>query len=457
MLRPFALIHRLRERIENRLFELGTRRNGFEVALHVLGYPYAVLRDLAGGQLTLRATGLVYATLLAMIPALAFTFALLKAFGIHRDLAPLIHEFFRPLGSSANEITDRVLDFADSVRTGLVGTVGLVLLLWTLIGTVKRVEDSFNYVWRVQVARSLARRIPEFAALLIATPLLIASVVGFTSVAVDSVSRHTPGDLPLNAVLVGAAPYVIVTILFTALYIAIPNTRVRLVPALIGAASAGALWAGVGHAFTLLVIYTSRLTLVYAGFALVVALLLWTYFGWLILLAGAQLSFYVQNPNYLKLGLAPVHLSNREKERLAFDIMVSLARAQAKGAEPLTLSSLARSLGLPELAMASVMESLEDARLLLCGRRQRVRLGRDAAAIPLVDILSAARERRRGHRLLRLSSLPAVMELHQRLEQELKAGLGGLTLADLVEADLTTQLPAIVMPSTSTDPVRIAP
>src|SRR4051812_20831387 len=115
----FALLQRLREGVENRLFALGTRRNGFGLVLPVLAYPYAVLPDLAGGQLTLPATGLVYATLLALIPALALTFALLKAFGIHRDLAPLIHEFFRPLGASSLEITARVLTFADNVRGGL--------------------------------------------------------------------------------------------------------------------------------------------------------------------------------------------------------------------------------------------------------------------------------------------------------------------------------------------------
>src|SRR5688572_28652685 len=111
---PFLILRGLRENLENRLFALGASRNGFELALRVLAYPYAVLRDLAGGQLTLRATGLVYATLLALIPALALSFALLKAFGIHRDLAPLINEFFRPLGASSLEITARVLDFADS-------------------------------------------------------------------------------------------------------------------------------------------------------------------------------------------------------------------------------------------------------------------------------------------------------------------------------------------------------
>jgi len=442
MMRVFAWLHRLREGIENRLFEIGTRPNGFQLALRVLAYPYAVLRDLAGGQLTLRATGLVYSTLLAMIPALALSFVLLKAFGIHRNLAPLIFEFFRPLGDEAAALTARLLAFADNVRGGIVGTVGFVALLWTLIGTVKRVEDSFNYVWRVQVARSLPRRIAEYAALLLSAPLLVASVIGFTGLAVDSVSRYTPEDLPLavrfTGFLVLAAPYAIVTVLFTALYIVIPNTRVRLVPALIGAVCAGAAWAFVGRLFTQFVIYSSRLTLVYAGFAVIVGVLLWTYFGWLILLAGAQLSFYLQNPSYLSLGLAPISLSNRERERLGLNLMVLVAQRQMNDSPPLTVARLAEAAGLPPLAMAAVFDALESAQFVSLGRHEEVRLTRPPADICLKDILVAVRSRRRGHRLLRVKTLPEVAAIEKRIEAAALEALGNHTLDQLA----TGRMPA---------------
>ena len=92
------------------------------VALRALRYPYAIVRDLLRGQINLYAMGLVYATLLSLVPLLAFAFAILKAFGAHRDLHPVIEEFFRPVGESAAELTRRVMEFADSVSTGIVGS-----------------------------------------------------------------------------------------------------------------------------------------------------------------------------------------------------------------------------------------------------------------------------------------------------------------------------------------------
>ncbi len=131
--------------------------------LRVLRYPYAVVRDLARGEINLRAMGLVYTTLLSLIPLLAFSFAILKIFGGHRDLEPIVYEFFRPVGgAAATELTARVVQFANRVSSGVVGSVGLALLAWTLLGTIKKVEDSFNFLWHVEQPRSFARRLAEY-------------------------------------------------------------------------------------------------------------------------------------------------------------------------------------------------------------------------------------------------------------------------------------------------------
>src|SRR6201982_2990506 len=117
-----------------------TRYGTLGTTLRLLRYPYAVVRDLARGEINLRAMGLVYTTLLSLIPLLAFSFAILKVFGGHRDFQPIVYEFFRPVGgAAATELTDHVMQFANRVSSGVVGSVGLALLAWTLIGTIKKV------------------------------------------------------------------------------------------------------------------------------------------------------------------------------------------------------------------------------------------------------------------------------------------------------------------------------
>jgi len=174
------------------------RPGALGATLRVLRYPYAVVRDLSRGEINLRAMGLVYTTLLSLIPLLAFSFAILKVFGGHRDLQPIVYEFFRPVGNAAAaELTSHVMQFANRVSSGVVGSVGLALLAWTLIGTIKKVEDSFNFVWHVDHPRSFARRLAEYTSLLIAGPVLLVGFLGLTHAALSSAPVQEMVRLPL--------------------------------------------------------------------------------------------------------------------------------------------------------------------------------------------------------------------------------------------------------------------
>jgi membrane protein len=407
--------------------------------LRVLRYPYAIIRDLIGGELTLRATGLVYATLLALIPLIALSFAVLKAFDAHRELEPLLLEFFRPVGDAGPQITQRLMQLAENVSGGLVGVIGLALLLWTLVGTVKKIEDSMNFVWRVQRARSIPRRVMEFVALVTLGPLVIAAVIAFSKLAFDSVAGHAPQQFTLGAqfarTAIRLAPYAIVTGLFTAMYVLMPNTRVRWWPALTGALTAGFFWAAIGKAFTAMVLYTSRLTLVYAGFAVVVAVFVWTYLGWLILLAGAQLAFYLQNPNYLRLGHATLRLSGKEQERLALDVMARVAQGHRCGEPPWTVDRLGRDLALPGIAVADVTEHLEGAGLLAQAEDGRLFPAREITSITLTEIIDCARAHSAGHEPHPRLSAPGVQRLQETMETAWRAACGQRTLADLIAHD----------------------
>lgn len=409
------------------------------VLLRVLRYPYAVLRDLSRGQVNLRAMGLVYTTLLSLIPLLAFSFAILKVFGAHRDLEPIVYEFFRPVGRSATELTAKVMEFADNVSSGIVGSVGLALLLWTLLGTIQKIEDSFNFLWRVEQPRSFGRRIAEYLSLLILGPLLLVVFLGLAHSAIQSAAMQTLAALPLMdrlmALGLALAPYAMVTTIFTGLYMFVPNTSVRIGPALVGGLAAGVLWAATGKLFTELVVYTTRLTVVYAGFAIIVAALLWTYLGWLILLVGVQLSFYVQNPAYLRLGLVELRLSSVELEELTLKVMYLIGAAHTRGDVRWRVNTLARELGLPGIAISQVVAALERAGMLTANDKEQLVPARDIGHIRLRDILDVARNQRSGHATPRDAvPVPTVDALRASLEHAWRERCGERTLRDLVES-----------------------
>src|SRR6185437_12738412 len=355
------------------------RAGGLGTFLRLVRYPYAVVRDLSRGEINLRAMGLVYTTLLSLIPLLAFSFAILKVFGGHRDLQPIIYEFFRPVGdTAAAELTARVMQFASRVSSGVVGS----------------------------------RRLAEYTTLLIAGPVLVVGFLGLSHAALSSAPVQEMVRLPLLQRLRGTgisvAPYIMVTAFFTALYMMIPNTRVHWRAALTGAVVGGVLWAAVGKMFTAFVVYSTRLTIVYAGFAFVVAALLWTYFGWLILLAGAQLSFYVQNPTYLRLGLQQLRLSSVELEQLALKLMYFVGRSHVSGGRLWSVNRLANELGLPGIAVAQMATAFERAGLVIVTEDDELVPARDIGGIGVMEILDIARNQRSGHLAPRNLPVPPV-------------------------------------------------
>src|SRR3984885_2772373 len=427
------------------------RPGGLGATLRLLRYPYAVVRDLARGEINLRAMGLVYTTLLTLIPLLAFSLSILRIFGGHRDLEPIVYEFFRPVGgAAATELTGRVVQFAGRVSSGVVGSVGLALLAWTLVGTIKKVEDSFNFLWHVEQPRSFARRVAEYTGLLIAAPVILVGFIGLLHAAVATAPVQEVVHLPLLQRLRGAgialAPFAMVTALFTALYMMIPNTRVHWRAAFTGAVVGGALWAATGKIFTAFVVYSTRLTIVYAGFAFVVAALLWTYFGWLILLAGAQLSFYVQNPTYLRLGLQQLRLSSIELEQLSLKLMYLVGRTHVAGGRRWTVNRLATELGLPGVAVAQMASALEQAGVVICTEADELVPAREISRIDVPQILDIARNQRSGHVAPRHLPIPPVDRLLESVDEAWRSRCANLTLRELVDEG---SRPALLTPRQS--------
>ena len=412
----------LRRRAEQLLFD----RHDLPVRpanwlLDLLRYPFALVRDLLTGELNLRAMGLVYTTLLSLVPLIAFGFAVLKGLGVHRDLEPLIYEVLRPVGGRASELTAQIMDFVERVRGGVLGSLGLAFLLYTVVTTIQKLEGAFNFAWHVERPRSLMRRISEYLSLMVIGPVFLVIVFGLF------------GAVPLHPTLRELGPYLFVTGVFTFLYVFVPNTRVHLGPALAGGVTAGILWAASGAVFAKIISLSTQMVAIYAGFAIFLAALIWIYLSWLILLIGAQLSFYVQNPRYLRAGQAPVRLTSCLRERLALTVMLLVARRFVTGHAPWRQRALAEHLEIPGSALATVIDSLETAGLLTLTEDEDVLPARDLEGIGLQDILDAVRDERKYETWLlwRARTEPAADAVADTVDAAIRERVGGTTLREL--------------------------
>ncbi len=428
--------------IERRLWPRGPRSSAPAPRWLVVGqFAYALLRDFLHGDLTLRAMSLVYTTMFATVPLLALVFSVLKGLGVHQDLQPVLHGFLAPLGPRADELTAQIIGFVDNVSSSLLGSIGSALLLFSLLMMAQKVESSFNFVWRVDHPRSLARRFSEYLAFLLLGPLIMIIVLGFTATLSSTAAMTRLREIGVLGgmldALSWATPYILIVASFTLLYVLVPNTRVRLKPALIGGTFAGVLWAGAGSLFTDFIVSMSRYEAIYAGFAIVIVAMFWLYLSWLILLLGAQLAFYVQQPEYLPLGPRAPSASNATRERLALSAMLLVGRDFEEPGHGWRIESLAARIRVPRHLLEPVVNALMDAGLLARTSEHRLIPSRDLRRIGVADILAAVRvsSERDSHHQADDEWNPTVAAVADEVERAIAGVLRDRTLADLVDAD----------------------
>jgi membrane protein len=395
---------------------------------------------------------LVYTTLLSVVPLLAVSFSVLKGFGVHNQIEPLLMKFLEPLGPRGEELSDNIIGFVENVRVGVLGSLGLVFLLYTVVSLIQKVESSFNYVWQVERLRGLAQRFSSYMSVILIGPVLVFTALGVTATAMNNtlvqqlMSVEPFGDLIVS--FSKLVPYLLVIAAFIFIYMFIPNTRVRFLPALVGGVVAGVLWQSSGWAFAAFIASSSNYAAIYSSFAILILLLIWLYLNWLILLLGAQVAFYIQYPQYMTRQPVQLRLSNRLRERLALQIMFMVADHHLHQRDPWASRDLVHYLGLPMQPVHHVLQLMVEAGFLseTSDEPPRYLPRRDIETITLAELYEVVRSAGED-RLLTLKTLPHQLEVEQAMEaiqRAVEGQLGNRTLKDLVQSGVKVSYPESV-------------
>ena len=410
----------------------------FAVGAARLGY--AVTRDLIEGQLSLRAMSLVYTTLLSLVPLLAISFSVLKGLGVQNQLEPALLNFLAPFGEKGTEIGQRIIQFVNNVNVKALGSVGLALLLYTIVSLMHKIEWSFNYVWRVGSERTFSRRFSDYLSVIMIGPLLVFSSLGLTTAFFTTPFFTQMAAVPVLGFFVNLAatlvPYAMVLAAFTFIYIFMPNTRVKFGAAFVGALIAALLWHLAVLAFTAFVAESPNYAAIYSAFAALVVFMIWLYVGWLILLTGASIAFYFQNPDYQKVGRAHLRLSSRAREKLTLFVAKMIGEAYYESGAPISCMDLAKKSGAALEAIEWAVDALESHGLIAeTGDTEACYLPASPPdTTPLSDLLKVIEvtDDKGPMASTRLTGDPAVDGLLDRLDAARRAGVEGVTWRDFI-------------------------
>jgi len=407
---------------------------------------------LVGGSFTrnrcpVRAAALSYTTLLALIPLLAVaisvTSSLLKSEGeekiyhvidrvvsnvmppatlntndqkVSLDLSPGLSVALTPTNSVAEtnsaaaasdnssddtqvttiqrEAARHIHDFVQNTRSGALGTVGTVLLIFVAISMFSRIEETFNDIWGVTRGRNWFVRIMLYWTIPTLGTLLLTVALGLAGGSHLQSAKNFVNHVPfIGSLVFQFLPLVMLWLTFTLIYQLVPNTKVQFNAALIGGVIGGSLWY-LNNVFGFL--YISRVVTnsrIYGSLGLIPVFMIGLYFSWLILLFGSQVAYAFQNRKaYLQDKLIE-NVNQRGRELVALRLMTCIGQHFQCGQPPVTLQEISTELGIPTRLVQQILHTLLAARLVteIAGTEFAYAPARPLDAINAHHILQAMR------------------------------------------------------------------
>ena len=191
------------------------------------------VRRFIQNQCTLKASALTFYTLFSIVPILALLFGIAKGLGLEHVLDEKIRVFTEDYPSAGEKIITFANSMLQSAKGGVVAGIGVLLLIWSAMKLLGSIESNLNDIWGVRQGRTLIRKVTDYIAILIICPMLLlaaGSGVVFAAAQADKVINTLPGGTHLGAVLRmghGIFPLLVTWLVFTFIYVAIPNTKVR--------------------------------------------------------------------------------------------------------------------------------------------------------------------------------------------------------------------------------------
>lgn len=332
----------------------GGTRQAFRTFVRVL---LITARGFHRNELALRASALTYTILLTLVPLLAMSTSLVKGLGGGNHLRQIVYEYINtleqnstsplPAGSQTDggdtveaedlkggpatltkhlrSAADKLFNYVDKTDFTTLGSIGVLIMLITIIMVFDTIEKAMNTIWKVQAGRSALRKLTDYLALMILMPM--AMNIGFAATTIIKkpallmqLEPFFPGlrtiFLPVFLLLL---PILSITLALTVTYMVFPNTRVRPGSAFIGALFAGSLWFVIQNIYISLQIGVSNYNAIYGSFATLPLFLVWIYLGWIFILSGAQLAYACQTRHSHH--LLPVPPTPAHQLSAAFDII----------------------------------------------------------------------------------------------------------------------------------------
>lgn len=324
------------------------------------------VRSFLDSDLQSRAAGLTYRTILALVPALAILFAIGRGFGFHKLLQTQIFSYF-PAQREALETTFGFVEaYLAQSSEGIFVGIGIMMLLWTMISLMNNIESTFNTIWGIKRGRTILRKITDYTSMLLILPVLMICASGLSIFMTSTLQNSFDFEFmsPLLSFLFKCASYIFTWLFFAAVFMLIPNTKVKFRNAFIAGVFSGTAFMILQWLFVSGQLSVSKYNAIYGSFSFLPLLLIWIQFSWVVVLSGIAICYSSQSIYSFNFSNKINEMSTDYRTKITLAIMCVIVRQFARGGKPITIDNLVNDYKFPPRIAMEITEELIDANLL---------------------------------------------------------------------------------------------
>ncbi len=327
-------------------------------------------RGFSNDKVQFRASALTFYSLLSVIPVAAIAFAIAKGFNLDLKLEQLLIVKFQTEQEVLQWLLQSARSAIEKTSGGYMAGIGVIILFWSVMSLLNNIESSFNHIWQIRVPRPWHRKFTDYLTIMLIAPIFLvlsSSITLFISTKLPDYMNNAPildFFKPVISFLVKFSPYFLTWVALTALYIVIPNAKVKFSPALISGIISGTILQGIQWLYIDLQFGITKLNAIYGSFAAVPLFIIWMQTSWIVVLLGAEISFANQNVSRYELESEALNISNYQKRALVLMIMHMIIRNFTLGEKPISAEYIAGNLRIPVRLARDILADLSNADLV---------------------------------------------------------------------------------------------
>ena len=319
----------------------------------------------------LRASALTLYSLLSIVPVIAMLFGIAKGFGFEK----ILEQWLIEQAPKQDTLIFQLISFArnqlDSTKGDVVAGIGVVVLFWTIISVISNIEESFNYIWKIGKGRSIKRKFSDYLSLMLLAPVILiasSSITVFLKAKITWLVTfiHLPAyGTWLVIQVLSLSPIMLLIGLFSFMFIFMPNNKVDLRVGIIAGIVTGIFYNLLQWAYLSLQIGVSSYNAIYGSFAALPLFVVWLQIGWMIVLMGCEVAFFLQNYEIYSSNNQYSHLSTSLKKVIALQITHLIIKNFSVLNKASTAAELASKLAIPDTIIRAILLKLIASHLIV--------------------------------------------------------------------------------------------